>query len=151
MQDENPYQSPAEAGLIEPAARTDTFPASVWRRLANLLLDELGCVGLALVVYLPAMFLRMERVIDKIPDVLFGMLVSLLYYLPQEALWGKTLAKFVTGTRVVSATGGPPTFRQIVGRTFSRMIPFEALTYLRGRNPVGLHDSLSNTRVVMDR
>ena len=59
--------------------------------------------------------------IERIPDILFGVLLTLVYYLPLEGLTGRTLGKLVTGTRVVNADGMKPTFNQILGRTFSRM------------------------------
>ena len=154
MQDENPYQSPAEVGIVEPLEKTAPSPASSGRRFANLILDQVGCalltVVISIAILIPATYFRVEEFFDKIPDLLFGIVVSLLYYIPQEALWGRTLAKFVTGTRVVSLTGTRPTFGQIVGRTFVRMIPFEAFTFLfAGSHPVGWHDKFSNTRVVM--
>jgi uncharacterized RDD family membrane protein YckC len=156
MQDENPYQSPTEVGFVESTFNADPTPASAWRRLVNLLLDQVGClllgVVVAIIIVIPAVLLHKAELLDNIPDFLLGILMTLLYYVPQEALWGKTLAKFVTGTRVVSISGARPTFGQIVGRTFCRIIPFEAFTFLfGGGNPVGWHDKFSNTRVVMDR
>ena len=56
---------------------------------------------------------------------------------------GRTLGKFITGTKVVSADGETPTASQIVGRTFCRMIPFEAFSFARETCPVGWHDKFS--------
>lgn len=69
----------------------------------------------------------------------FGYFVLMEYYL------GKTLGKYITGTSVISIDGNPPTMKQIVGRTFSRLVPFEALSFL-GEN--GWHDTWSDTRVI---
>jgi uncharacterized RDD family membrane protein YckC len=77
-----------------------------------------------------------------------GILVAVGYFVLTEALFQRTLAKFITGTRVVTADGTQPSFGQIVGRSFARMIPFEAFSFLGSPNPVGWHDSLSGTRVV---
>jgi len=159
MEDENPYQSPVEVGFVEPAFRAEPLPASAWRRLANLLLDQLACYllafvfGMAFVMIEMALGMNMEDdLLDKIPNLLFGIAVCLIYYVPQEALWGKSLAKFITGTRVVSADGTRPRFSQIFWRTVSRLIPFEPFSFLFGGNkPVGWHDKWSNTRVIMDR
>jgi uncharacterized RDD family membrane protein YckC len=156
MQDENPYQSPAETGLIEPAAPTDVLPASAGRRFANLILDQIVCLFLAFAIafvqVVLAVTLRTENVLTKIPDILICIVVCLVYYVPQEALFGKTLGKLLTGTKTVSVTGARPTFGQIVGRTFCRLIPFEPFSFLfGGGNPVGWHDKFSNTRVVKVR
>ena len=73
----------------------------------------------------------------------------LIYYVPQEAFWGRTIGKLITGTRVVSEDGGPASFGQVVGRTFARMIPFEPFSFF-GSTASGWHDSLSHTRVVQN-
>ncbi len=67
------------------------------------------------------------------------------YFILMEYYFGKTLAKFITGTSVISIDGNKPTMGQIVGRTFSRLVPFDALSFL-GEN--GWHDSWSDTRVI---
>ena len=80
-----------------------------------------------------------------------GLVVALGYFAFTEALFQRTLAKFLTGTRVVRADGTRPSFAQILGRSFARFIPFEAFSFLFGSHPVGWHDSLSGTRVVLTR
>ena len=155
MQDENPYQSPTEVCSVEPTTEPQPVPpASEGARFVNLILDQLACCALAygigFALALAARVLGDESLLHRTPNLLFGVVVILIYYVPQEALFGKTLAKFVTGTKVVSATGARPTFGQIVGRTFCRMIPFEAFSCLES-NPVGWHDRLSSTRVVKNR
>jgi uncharacterized RDD family membrane protein YckC len=67
------------------------------------------------------------------------------YYCLMEYYLGRTLAKYITGTKVISIDGEKPTFMQILGRTFSRIVPFDALSFL-GEN--GWHDSWSDTRVI---
>jgi uncharacterized RDD family membrane protein YckC len=155
MQDENPYQSPMEPCDPGPMAIPQSvFPASEGARFVNLILDQLACYalsyGVGYAIALTARALGTLFLVHQIPQLLFGVAVVLIYYVPQEALCGKTLAKFVTGTRVVAASGVKPTFGQIVGRTFCRMIPFEAFSFLQS-NPVGWHDRFSGTRVIKDR
>ena len=87
----------------------------------------------------------------QIVGFVVGLMVSLGYFVVMETLFQRTLAKFLTGTRVVTKTGEHPSFGQIVGRTLARCIPFEAFSFLGNGNPVGWHDSLSNTRVVNTR
>lgn len=72
----------------------------------------------------------------------------MLYYIFFEGLWTRTPGKFVFGTIVVNEQGGRPSIGQIVGRTFSRFIPFEAFSCLGER---GWHDSIPKTLVVMTR
>jgi uncharacterized RDD family membrane protein YckC len=80
-----------------------------------------------------------------------GILVFLAYFVITEALFQRTLAKFLTGTVVVAANGRRASMGQIVGRSFARLIPFEAFSFLGGKQPVGWHDSLSGTLVVLAR
>ena len=70
------------------------------------------------------------------------------YYVVFEGIFGWTVGKLVTGTRVIRADGNKPNVPQIIGRTFARFIPFEPFSVLFGR---GWHDSLSGTRVVKVR
>jgi uncharacterized RDD family membrane protein YckC len=70
------------------------------------------------------------------------------YYLLTEFLFQRTLGKLLTKTKVVTKNGGKPTFAQILGRTLSRSIPLEYLSYLISVN--GVHDRLSGTSVVKE-
>jgi uncharacterized RDD family membrane protein YckC len=69
-----------------------------------------------------------------------------IYYTLLEYKFGKTLGKLITKTRVVSSDGSPLTFRQCLGRTLCRLIPFERFSgFFMG----GLfwHDLFSKTMV----
>jgi uncharacterized RDD family membrane protein YckC len=70
------------------------------------------------------------------------------YYIFFEAVFGQTLGKMITKTKVVDENGDKPTLERIMTRTLCRFIPFEAFSFLVP-NPIGWHDSLSRTRVVM--
>ena len=69
----------------------------------------------------------------------------ILYYGFFEGLFGRSVAKFITGTTVVNENGEKPSFGTILKRTFCRLIPFDALSFLGSR---GWHDSISDTYVV---
>lgn len=75
--------------------------------------------------------------------------VYLAYFVVMETIFQRTLAKLLTGTIVVTKSGTRPSFGQVLGRSLARLIPFEALTFLFDEHPVGWHDSLSKTRVVI--
>lgn len=79
---------------------------------------------------------------------LIGVVLLLLYFIVTEGIWGKTPAKFITGTKVVTVDGSKPTWGRIIGRSFARIIPFDALSFLTRKHPVGWHDHLSKTYVV---
>ncbi|GAA4832212.1 RDD family protein [Algivirga pacifica] len=70
-----------------------------------------------------------------------------LYYFLFEWLLGKTPAKFLTKSQVVSLQGEQsPSFGQILIRTISRMLPIDFISYFFSGN--GIHDYISKTRLV---
>ena len=70
-----------------------------------------------------------------------------------EGLFGFTIGKLVTGTRVVDEQGGRPTWRQVLIRTAMRFVPFEPLSAFgeKGSEPRPWHDTVAKTRVVRRR
>lgn len=93
-----------------------------------------------------AMTAEQEAMLNLVGFVL-GLFVVLGYYVIMEAAFQKTIGKMITGTHVVTVDGNVPSFGQIVGRSFARMIPFEPLSFF-GKTPAGWHDTLSGTRVI---
>lgn len=77
--------------------------------------------------------------------ILIYILLSFSYFFFMEYYLGKTIAKYITGTEVISTDGNKPTAGQIIARTFSRAVPFDSFSFL-GNN--GWHDSWSDTRVI---
>ncbi|WP_288447482.1 RDD family protein [uncultured Chryseobacterium sp.] len=69
----------------------------------------------------------------------------LYYFLMENYLDGRTVAKYITGTKVISTDGTKPSTRQIMYRSLSRIVPFDGLSFL-GEN--GWHDKWSETRVI---
>lgn len=146
------YQAPNSEleGSLEPFKFT---PVSKWLRFANLILDQIGYQVLSMIVGVVAALVFGERFItalESIPDFLFGAVICLVYYIFFEGLAGRTPGKFITGTKVVNELGKKASFLQIVGRSCSRLIPFEIFSFL-GDSGRGWHDSLSNTYVVKCR
>ncbi len=70
-----------------------------------------------------------------------------LYYFLCESLWQRTLAKRITGTKVVTLDGTKPTYKVIAIRTLVRLVPFEWLSFF-SKTPGGWHDKWSGTMVV---
>jgi uncharacterized RDD family membrane protein YckC len=70
------------------------------------------------------------------------------YYLFFEGLWARTPGKWLFGTIVVNTQNVRPSWKQVLGRTLCRFIPFEALTFFGER---GLHDRFSGTLVMRTR
>lgn len=133
-----PSQQPSSASAMVLA------PATILRRLSNYILDSILTTLLILAVVLYYAFSKQD------PSSLFGLgiVIPVFYYVIFESLWQVTPGKFLTKTKVVMRDGTKPPFMNIVGRTFARVIPFEAFSYLFGSYPVGWHDSLSGTLVV---
>ncbi|KAF1712957.1 RDD family protein [Pseudoxanthomonas sacheonensis] len=155
MEDRNPYQaphSPLYGGVSRPRLSLD--PAGKWRRFFNWLLDSAAYYFLAAAVGFAAVLIGGDPAAAWIESLGFwgeqalGMAIMLAYYIPQEAAFGFTLGKLITGTRVVNENGEKPTFVQAVLRTICRFIPFEAFSVLLTDPARGWHDSLAKTYVV---
>lgn len=85
--------------------------------------------------------------VDPLLDILVSNLIFLIYYFAFELTCGRTIGKFVTGTLVISKNNKELTASQVAYRTLSRIIPFEAFSFL-GDVPIGWHDSNGNSLVV---
>ncbi|MDQ8003872.1 MAG: RDD family protein [Pedobacter sp.] len=71
---------------------------------------------------------------------------TLFYYLVLEVVFNITIGKTILGNIIVNDEGARPSIAQRFGRTFCRLIPFNALSFLF--NQRGWHDSITNTYVV---
>lgn len=146
----NPYQPPVSN--VEPSAVTyELALASKGKRFGTLLVDYAGCYASSFLigVTVAVLFGREGiRFLESLPQLLIGVVVVFAYYFLFEFVWGRTPGKFALGTLVVNEHGGKPTVGQLIGRTASRFIPFEAVTFF---GEAGAHDRLSGTRVVVRR
>lgn len=162
-QEHNPYHMPA-AKIAETISdeRLKIDPASRWRRFFNWLIDYACFTLLSMLVLLPYATWLYVRGGDaalealETPNLLrdygVGIAAMLLYYIPMESIFGFTIGKLVTGTRVVTEDGGKPRWGQIVGRTFARFIPFEPFSLLFSSDERrSWHDSLPKLYVVRKR
>lgn len=125
------------------------YLASPGKRLANFFLDRVGLYLLlaGMIFFVDAVFMSSKSPnFESIGAVLF--LISIpCYWIIPEYLFGKSFAKFMTKTKVVTKTGNKPNLQTIIIRTFCRFIPFEAFSFL-GNKAIGWHDSLPGTLVV---
>ncbi|MFD0724449.1 RDD family protein [Lysobacter brunescens] len=161
----NPYDAPSapiEAQL--PSERLAIENAGRWRRLFGFLIDYAASTILSAVIAVPyVMFLywqggdaaldALENQQNILLDYVLGLFATLLYYIVLEGWFGWTIGKLVTGTRVVNEKGARPTWKQVVGRTLGRFIPFEpfSLLFANDNDKRGWHDTLSKTHVVRRR
>ncbi len=158
---ENPYASPTIPDYALAAAQPrPPIPVSHGKRFVHFFVDSiianilvqvsafaLGIIYGLVKVSAGGRISQADLDLLRIIGFFWGLGVLVAYYLVMEALFQRTVAKLLTGSVVVTYDGRRPTFGQIVGRSFARLIPFEAFSFLKSE-PVGWHDSLSKTLVV---
>lgn len=154
MQD-NPYRAPESLIQVPNTvafASGQLIPAGKWRRFFNFVIDRFGIVGFGFVIGGVVGVSGWEPGLNFIEEhqIISGLLISIAYYIILEGMTGRTLGKLITGTKVVNEHGEPPSFGQILGRTFSRFIPFEPFSFF-GEDGRGWHDSVPGTYVVSTR
>ncbi len=86
-----------------------------------------------------------------IPIIFLGLafFFPILYYMVCEAVFGKTIGKFITKTTVLKLDGTKPTWTDIFLRTICRLIPLNSISiFFNGY--VCWHDKFSGTYVAQD-
>ena len=84
--------------------------------------------------------------VNKFWDILITSIVYFTYALLMEYFTkGRTIGKYITGSKVICVDGTQPTFNDYFIRNISRLVPFDVLSFL-GEN--GWHDKWSETRVI---
>lgn len=139
-----------DAGLNN---ETILIAASKNKRFLNYLID-----WLVNMLFLMAAFVFIASIVDidleNIDPILDRIITSLLfpiyYILCEGFLKGKTLGKYFTKTRAVTIEGKHLSWTSVIGRSFSRIVPFEALSFL-GDRPNGWHDRWSDTMVIDEK
>jgi uncharacterized RDD family membrane protein YckC len=117
------------------------------KRFLNFIIDMVVYYLLSFVAgYILAITGNASIAVSPIPAYLIAFTILVGYYLVMESTTGATLGKMITKTKVVTQNGEKPTTGQFVGRSFARLIPFEAFSFLGG-NP-GWHDTMTSTFVV---
>ena len=148
----NPYAAPSTS-QDESNDPHLVVPAGQGARLLNFLIDYFVQVAISFLFGVVVVVIGGQAGVDFIegtPGIVIGIPIFLGYYFVFEATTSRTLGKLVTGTKVVNENGGKPTLGQIAGRTFARLIPFEAFSFF-GTPTRGWHDSLPNTFVIKAR
>lgn len=124
--------------------------ATKGKRFLNYILDFIFYLVFAFVLGIVTAIIGLGATVQAINDILLGFIIMIVYYVFLEAIFGKTIAKFITRTKVVTRDGQKPNLKVILVRTLCRFIPFEAFSFL-GDKPIGWHDSISKTIVVNDQ
>jgi uncharacterized RDD family membrane protein YckC len=155
MNEDNPYHAtgmPLECAL----PRLDIDSAPKVRRFFNWLIDRLVIMGIlfafGFLVALTGNQAAIERLqnIDRITDILVTWTFMVGYYTLMEGMFGFTVGKLITGTRVVDEYGRAPAFRRTLLRSLCRLIPFNALSLLMSDEETrrAWHDSIPKTYVI---
>ena len=152
METQNPY-AVGEAALASPAEQFTGEIAGKGRRFGTMLVDWIiyylicGILGVIVVLTLG------EQAVEVGKAYLISLPAFFVYYVGFEGALARTPGKFIFGTRVVTDNGGAPSYGQAIGRTLSRMIPFEPFSVLFGTDgqAIGWHDSIARTKVIRAR
>lgn len=152
----NPYATP-QTEILRVSHDEDLQDASGTKRFLNFIIDRIAGMAFAFLVFLLMGLLGQAGLISGLVDwtekmsglmdVILTTSLLLVYYVIMESICGRTIGKLVTGTKVIDLKGRQPDFLTIMGRTLSRIVPFEPFSFL-GRNSRGWHDTWSKTRVI---
>ena len=131
-----------------------THIAGTGKRFANYIIDRIVIILLMVVaLIITAIIARIfGHTDDEIMDTLvfiIMIIVWLAYYWGLESLTGKTVGKYITRTRIVKEDGSRPTTINVLGRTMSRLIPFDPFSYL-GPPEQGWHDAAPKIYVISE-
>lgn len=139
---------------------TPDLYANKGQRFVNFLLDiimfyllyfaSMFIFGIILVVIganFETIIYKMEN-INPLLDRLITMIIIALYFFTIETLLkGRSIGKYASNTKVVTINGEIPSKMLILKRSFSRIIPFDAFSFL-GSEGRGWHDTIPNLYVV---
>jgi len=134
-------------------------PASIWKRILNILLDYVGTIlFFSVILFIISFFseipirenLQHNRIAHPYAFQMLGLFAMYVYYVASEFyLEGKTFGKYLTQTKVVTMDGRPPELKKILLRSLLRFLPFEAISLLFLKNHTW-HDQWSGTMVIID-
>lgn len=120
-----------------------------WIRFGNLFIDRIVHLGIVFAVGFVLVAAEVDFIfnLSRLEEVLLEWSIYVLYYIIMEYNFQVSVGKLITGTVVVDVNGKKPTLKAIVGRSFSRLVPFDAFSFL-GSDTIGWHDTWSGTRVI---
>ncbi len=127
------------------------------QRFVNHLIDSAVYYGLVFAVFLVMGLVVGEGFLENEEDpqtilITYGVsfIVYIMYYTFMEFRFGKTVGKFLTKTKVVNEDGMPPSFKNCILRSLSRMVPFEPFSLLMD-GQTAWHDRWPKTYVVQEQ
>ncbi|HEY4581890.1 MAG TPA: RDD family protein [Lysobacter sp.] len=152
MDTQNPYVA-SDAVAATPHRPFTGEIASKRRRFGTFLVDYAVYYLLCGIAAILVVLTLGEQAIEGNKAYLISIPMFFVYYVAFEGTIGRTPGKLIFGTRVVTNTGGEPSFGQAISRTLSRFITFEPLSVLFSTDgeAVGWHDSIARTKVARAR
>ena len=133
--------------------KIDLRRASGGQRFVNYLIDfAISSAALAgISILLDGYVLNILNSESWLVQHLVGASFAVIYYsLLESILNGKSIGKFLTGTRAVQIDGQPLTANKALIRSLCRIVPFEAFSFL-GNDASGWHDKWSDTLVIDEK
>lgn len=117
-----------------------------WARFGHYILDLIiiTAINFVIGIFIGLLAPQMLNENDLIWNII-SMLITVAYYFSFESAIQTTIGKLATNSIVIDEYGNKPSPGQLIGRSFARIIPFEAFSCLGYR---GWHDTLSKTFVV---
>jgi uncharacterized RDD family membrane protein YckC len=137
----------------------DRHRATKWARLGSIVIDRIvfnmfffafaiigGLIdGILGIYYFTKLFDQLEG-IGRLADIVMTNIIFFIYiFLLEYFTKGRSIGKFVMGSKVIMTDGTEPKVRDYLIRNICRLVPFDGLSFL-GEN--GWHDSWSDTRVI---
>lgn len=154
----NPYAPPQTESVPDPST-VDLLEAyetaSRGKRFLNYVVDRVAIYGVIFVMsiilgtaeglgYIDG-FVDWLNNLGAFEDLVITSAISVVYYWVMESIWGRTLGKLITGTKVINDAGLPAQPLAILGRSLARYVPFEPFSML---GSAAWHDSWSGTQVI---
>ena len=127
------------------------IPVEWWRRGINFFADLIitCCILYGILILFNSPFLDLPLHFAAL--FYLGLLTWFCYYFLLEALTGRTIAKLLTGTKIISKRDGSrPGWKLVLYRSLARIFPAgmaEGISFFSSR-PCGWHDDISDTLVV---
>ncbi len=122
--------------------------ASLFIRFLNFFLDYLTIVGIIKVLSSIG-YLGDSLDLFFIPlEPWFFWIFYFLYFLFFEFFSHRTIAKYITNTKVISTDKSTNSFLSILKRSFWRILPIDIISYLFPFFHIWNHDSISKTKVI---
>lgn len=137
----------------------DRYQAEKILRFVNFIIDYAISIFIVIMLYSLSIMLyslvtgtdyvvnadKLAEINKYVDRIITAILYAFVIFLTEFLTKGRSLGKLITGTMVVKDDGSLPTSEDFLKRNFSRIVPFDVISFLGTR---GWHDSWSDTKVV---